>query len=90
MWFHDSLDLDASVGGWIVGPRENPDGERYVSTGLGYLTLEGTVGNGRITVSFRNLADSYMESDLRSDDTVTPYPVPGRIVLVGLTMYLTR
>jgi opacity protein-like surface antigen len=89
-WFRESLDLDASVGGVIVGPRENPDGERYVTTALGHLTLEGTVGNGRITVSFRNLADSYLESDIRSPDTVTPFPVPGRILLVGLTMYLSQ
>jgi hypothetical protein len=89
-WFKDSLDLDASVGGFIVGPRENPDGERYVTSGSGYLTLEGRVGNGRVIVSFQNLADGYLESDLRSTDTVTPYPIPGRVVLVGLTMYLTR
>jgi hypothetical protein len=89
-WFKDSLDLDASVGGRALGPRGNPGGERYVTTALGYAQAVARIENGTLTLAFQNLSDSYMESDLRSSDTVTPLAVPGRTFLLGLTMYLTQ
>lgn len=89
-WFHESIDLDAAIGGGVVGPRRNPDGQVFPSTAIGYAELLGRVDNGILTVRFQNLAGSYMESDLRLDDLVTPFPVAGRTLIVGLTMYLTQ
>lgn len=46
--------------------------------------------NGVITASLENALDAYMESDVRSDDFFTPFPVAGRTFYVGLTFYLTQ
>ncbi len=87
-WFSDSMDLDASVGGILLGPRRTPAGDEYPTGGLGYVRLTGRVDNGIVTLSFHNLLDAYLESDFRDSDVVTPVPVSGRVFLLGLTMYL--
>ena len=78
------------MGGRAFGPRRNPVGERYVTTALGYAQAVARIDNGTLTLAFQNLSDSYMESDLRASDTVTPLAVPGRTFLLGLTLYLTQ
>ncbi len=88
LWFKRSLDLDASIGGALVGPRRNPNGALYPTTAVGYARLTGRIDNGLLILGFQNLGSIYMESDLRSNDTVTPLPIPGQTVLLGLTMYL--
>lgn len=89
-WFNRSMLVDASLGGTVLGPRENPNQERYPEVAYGYFALSGRVDNGVVTVTLENLADGYFESDLRSDDTVTPLSIPGRTLTVGLTMYLSH
>lgn len=89
-WFRGSLLLDAAIGGKVIGPRRNPEGEEYLQAGVGYIELLGRVDNGVVTLTFENLVDNYVEADLRRSDAVTPIPLSGRTVTVGLTMYLTN
>ena len=89
-WFKRSLDLDAAVGGVLIGPRTNPEGERYPTTALGYAKLVGRVDNGLLILMFQNLGGAYMESDFRSSDTVTPLPIAGQTFVIGLTMFLAQ
>jgi hypothetical protein len=88
-WFQESLDLDLAVGGDLLGRRRNPVGEIYPVVGQGYAEAHARVDNGVLTLAFRNLLDTFVESDLRDDDTVTPVPMAGTTFLIGLTMYLT-
>jgi hypothetical protein len=89
-WFKRSLDLDAALGGLLVGPRTSPTGERYPTTPLGYAKLVGRVDNGLLLLMFQNLGGAYMESDFRSSDTVTPLPIAGQTFVIGLTMFLSQ
>ena len=88
--FKGSMLLDASVGGTVVGNRRNPETVEFPATALGFLELLGRVDNGVVTFRIQNLADSFMESDLRRDDLITPISMAGLTVQVGLTMYLTN
>jgi hypothetical protein len=88
--FKRSLDLDLAAGGLALGTRRTPLGDTYPTAGTGYLRLRGHVDNGVITASLENALDAYMESDVRSDDFFTPFPVAGRTFYVGLTFYLTQ
>jgi hypothetical protein len=89
-WVKGSILLDASVGGTVVGSRRNPETAEFPATALGFLELLGRVDNGVVTFRIENLADTFMESDLRREDLVTPVSVAGLTVQVGLTMYLTN
>ncbi len=89
-WFKKSMDLDAAVGGMLLGERTNPAGQVYPVSGIAYVRLVGRVDNGIVLLQFQNAADTYLESSLRSDDAVTPVPVAGRTFVLGLTMYLTQ
>jgi hypothetical protein len=88
--FNRSLDLDLAAGGLAVGTRRTPEGVSYPTAGTGYLRLRGRVDNGMITASLENALDAYLESDVRSNDFLTPFPVAGRTFYVGLTFYLTQ
>ena len=88
--FHRSLDLDLAGGGLALGTRRTPEGITYPNAGTGYVRLRGRVDNGMITASLENALDAYLESDVRSSDFLTPFPVAGRTFYVGLTFYLTQ
>ena len=86
-WF-GTLDLDAAVGGLLVGPRKNPALEEYPVDAFGYLLVTGRIGTGAVTFRVENLADSFAGSDLRFDDGVSLVSVAGRTISVGLTLLL--
>jgi hypothetical protein len=88
--FHKSLDLDLAGGGLALGTRRTPEGITYPTAGTGYVRLRGRVDNGMITASLENALDAYLESDVRSNDFLTPFPVAGRMFYVGLTFYLMQ
>jgi hypothetical protein len=88
--FNRSLNLDAAVGGLALGTRRAPFGTVYPAAGTGYVRLQGRVDNGVLTLALENALDAYLESDLRSTDFLTPYPVAGRTFYLGLTFYLQQ
>jgi hypothetical protein len=91
--FKDSIDLDLSLGGSLIGKRSPPLGileEPYPVAVLGWLRLYGQLGNGIFTITVTNPVDNFVEADVRFSDLVTPMPVPGRLFTFGLTMYLTQ
>jgi len=91
--FKDSIDLDLSLGGSLIGPRDPPLGileESYPVAALGMFRLLGRLGNGIFSITVTNPVDAYVESDVRFSDLVSPMPVAGRLFNIGLTMYLTQ
>jgi hypothetical protein len=89
LWFRGSLDFELALGGFLLGPRENPLQFEYPSTGIGYLMFLGRIDNGIFFLGFQNLSGTYVESALRYD-LLTPAPIAGQTFTMGLTMYLTH
>jgi len=91
--FKNSIDLDLSLGGSLVGKRSPPLGileEPYPVAALGWFQLYGQLGNGIFSITVTNPVDNYVEADVRFSDLVTPMPVPGRLFTLALTMYLLQ
>lgn len=87
--FSGSLNLDMSVGGRLVGERENPEAVLFPTFALGHFRLIGLIDNGVVSLSIENLADARIDTDFRSNDTVTQILSQGRYFILGLTMALT-
>jgi len=86
--FKDSLDLDVYGGGFVLGPRQNPNLESYPVVAMARLGFDARVDNGTFSMRMDNPVDVFVESDFRGSDTVTVLPMSGRLLVVALTIEL--